>query len=183
LGSVDDAFACGGRALVVVRPDAAAVLQWVDVGACGVGVWRRGRLLQDTNSTGPSVAVTDAGVVLGVDEAAATGRRIRVAAWDPAGPDTVLADDGALHHTPALVAVPGGVAVATYRNVGGLSNELWVASVAADGSATAAVTVPDAIAAPYASTITHVGGGVVFVACAQGDSPNFRVRGRFMATP
>lgn len=138
-------------------------------------------LLQDADSTGPAVVATEDGVSLAVSETAGAGRRIRVLGWDPAGTEAVLADDGGLHHTPALAPIPGGVAVAAYRNVGGLDNELWVAVVDAAGDAGVPVTIPGAVAAPYASTITHVGDGVVFVAWAQGDSPNFRISGRLVA--
>ncbi len=137
-------------------------------------------LLQNTDSTGPSVVSTSDGVFVAVSEALGAGRRVSVVGLEPAVAEVMLGETG-LHHTPALAPVPGGVAVAAYRNLGGLDNELWVARVNNDATATVPVAIPGAVAAPYATTITHVGDGVVFVAWAQGDSPNFRVFGRLVS--
>ncbi len=143
-------------------------------------------LIADTPATGPALALTDGGALLAVGEPQGSGGRIRIGQATP-GDSTTPAyggDGSTVEHTPAIVAVPGGAAVAWYRNVGGLANEVWTGRVEDNGDSLVMGSpsmIPDAIAAPYATTMTHVGNGVVFVAWAQGDSPNFRVYGRFVA--
>ncbi|MEM6989908.1 MAG: hypothetical protein AAF721_05410 [Myxococcota bacterium] len=141
------------------------------------------RLLEG-NATGPSVAMGPDGPLIAVSETQGAGARIRVSATQADATPMHAGEDGGLHHTPVLVATTGGAALSWYRNLGGLSNEVLVARVDVEAGALVVgepEVVPDAVAAPYATTMTHVGGGVVFVAWAQGDSPNFRVYGRFMA--
>lgn len=141
-------------------------------------------LALDDAARGPALALTDQGVLLAMGQPQGNGGRIRVSRV-AAGTDPVYAGDGSsVDHTPAIVGIPGGAAVVWYRNLGGLANEVWTARIDDDGESLAigeASVVPDAVAAPYATTMTHVGGGVVFVAWAQGDSPNFRAYGRFIA--
>lgn len=141
-------------------------------------------LALDEAAQGPALALTDQGVLLAVGQPQGNGGRIRVSRTTP-GTEPVYAGEGpSIDHTPALVGIPGGAAVLWYRNLGGFANELWTARIDDDGESLTigeASVVPDAVAAPYATTMTHVGGGVVFVVWAQGDSPSFRVYGRFIA--
>lgn len=142
------------------------------------------QLLTAAHAVGPTVAVTAQGPWIAAGQGQGASSRIRVSAVG-ATDVAYTPDDGQIDHTPALVATESAAAVVWYRNLGGLANEIRFAGVTVvDGvpSIGEPTVIPDAVAAPYATTATHVGGDVVFVAWAQGDSPNFRVYGRFVAT-
>jgi|GEM_PF-1475401 len=143
-------------------------------------------LALDEAAQGPALSATDHGVLLAVGQPQGSGGRIRVSRAAPADATEPahFGDGSSIDHTPAIVGIPGGAAVLWYRNLGGLANALWIARLDDDGVALTAgepVEIPDAVAAPYATTMTHVGDAVVFIAWAQGDSPNFRIYGRFVA--
>ena len=142
-------------------------------------------LLLDDDASSPAVArdPTGAGAYIAVSVEDGGGRAIRIARAEP-GDDTtpVLLGDG-LSFSPSLATGPTGAGVAWYRNISGIRNALWVARLVDDGdtlTATAAQAIPDAEAAPYASTITHVVDDVYFVAWSQGTSPDLRLYGRFV---
>ncbi|MBL4684602.1 MAG: hypothetical protein JKY37_08450 [Nannocystaceae bacterium] len=140
-------------------------------------------LLTETHATGPALVSGPQGTLLAVSEAQGANARIRLSRLGPAAEPVFVGDDGGLHHAPAIVAMPGGAALLWYRHLGGLSNELLTARVSDDGEAlsvSAPVVVPDAVAPPYATTLTHVADDIIFIAWAQGQSPNFRIYGRFV---
>jgi hypothetical protein len=97
---------------------------------------------------------------------------------------------GKADHTPAVAPGPGGGAVAWYRMRSGIRNDLYVQGFALDGATVTAAGSPlllnppdvyeDHAAAPYQTTIAHVGGGVYFLAWSEGKSPAFRIKGRFV---
>jgi hypothetical protein len=94
------------------------------------------------------------------------------------------AEAGRFIHSPALSAHGERGALAAYRLVSGLSNELFVASWSLDGDGIQGGRVEDIDvgdgAPPYAPAITHVVEDVWFVAWSEGDNPDYRVRGRFV---
>lgn len=140
-------------------------------------------LLTETHATGPALASGPRGTLLAVSETQGANARIRLSRLTPGAEPVFVGDDGGLHHTPAIVAMPDGAALLWYRSLGGLDNELLTARVSDDGdtlSVSAPAVVPDAVAPPYTTTLTHVTDDIVFVAWAQGQSPNFRIYGRFV---
>lgn len=94
-------------------------------------------------------------------------------------------DPGALDHS-AVVALDGagGGAVAYWRNLGGLRNQLVLRRFSTGDAGIAlgdAVEVAHAIPAPpYPPAITYVGDGVYFVAWAEGDNPEFYLQGALL---
>lgn len=93
-------------------------------------------------------------------------------------------DDGArLDHTPTVAAGPGGGAIAWYKNISGIRNDMFVQAFRFDGATFTIdwdVQVPGGPMAPYAPAITHVKDNVYFVAWSEGTSPDFTLKGRFM---
>jgi len=89
----------------------------------------------------------------------------------------VLGEAGRLEHSPRLAAGPDAVAVAYFRQVRGFTNELLVASVTDD--AVTPVVLETEVPA-YQPAITHVMGRFWFVSYAIGESPDFRLVGRFV---
>ncbi len=142
-------------------------------------------LLLEDEASGPALArdPSGTGAYVAVSVVAGAGRTIQVARAEPGArtPPVVLGDG--LSHGPSLATGPTGAGVAWYRNISGIRNALWVARIVDDGdtlTATAEQAIPDAEAAPYASTITHVVDDVYFVAWSQGQSPDLRLYGRFV---
>jgi hypothetical protein len=99
--------------------------------------------------------------------------------------EATLGDPGALDHS-AIVATEdaGSGAVAYWRNLGGLSNQLVLRGFAVDAGGIrlgAPIEIAHAIPAPpYPPAITHVSGGVYFVAWAEGDNPEFYLQGALL---
>ncbi|MCA9605501.1 MAG: hypothetical protein KC619_07890 [Myxococcales bacterium] len=92
-----------------------------------------------------------------------------------------LGEAGAVDHSPQLArSGDGAVAVAWFRQIRGFSNELLVASVTDPASTPATVDSP---VPSYAPAITHVMNDWWFVSYAIGDSPDFRLVGRFVQLP
>jgi hypothetical protein len=142
-------------------------------------------LLLEADASGPALATdpTGTGAYLAVSVEDGAGRVIHVARAEPGDATAPIVLGDGLSHTPSLASGPTGAGVAWYENISGIRNELWVARIVDDGdtlTATAEQSIPDAVAAPYASTITRVVGDVYFVAWSQGESPDLRLYGRFV---
>ncbi len=77
----------------------------------------------------------------------------------------------------------GGGAVAWYRNVSGLKNNIFAQPFEYNNGmfsvSTSSIQVTPEIAAPYALSFEHLGGGYYFIAWSQGNNPKFRVYGTF----
>jgi len=136
------------------------------------------------NSSAPAIVVSPPQVYMARAVGAGGSGQIQVArGLGLDSPTTLVNDDGTPQHTPAMAPMPEGAALAWYRNMGGFANALLVARVHDDEAALVVdppIVVPDAIAAPYATTVTHVTDELVFVAWTQGTSPAFRIYGRFV---
>ncbi|MBX3272773.1 MAG: hypothetical protein KF729_21100 [Sandaracinaceae bacterium] len=89
----------------------------------------------------------------------------------------VIGERGRVEHSPRLAGGGDAVAVAYFRQVRGFSNDLFVASVTDPDLAPVLVDTP---VPAYAPAITHVLGDYWFVSYAIGDSPSFRLVGRFV---
>lgn len=92
-------------------------------------------------------------------------------------------DAGRLDHTPTVAAAPGGGAVAWYKNISGIRNDMFVQPFSFDGITFTAgwdVEVPGGPMPPYPPAITHVKDGVYFVAWSEGTSPDFYLKGTFL---
>ena len=95
-----------------------------------------------------------------------------------------IAEAGRFLHSPALAADGTEGAVAVYRLVSGLDNDLFVTRWSRDGlalveGASDGIDVGDG-APPYAPALAHVVDDVWFVAWSEGENPDYRVRGRFV---
>jgi hypothetical protein len=94
---------------------------------------------------------------------------------------------GRADHMAKLAASPSGaLAIAWYRNIRGITNELFVAPFTAGNPP----VVGDEVlvygspgAAPYQPALTYVDAGYWFVAWSEGESPDLRLIGRFVALP
>jgi hypothetical protein len=101
----------------------------------------------------------------------------------------VLGESGRVEHSPRLArAEDGAMALAFFRQIRGFDNELHVARFtpgAPGAPPTVGETVrADRIGAPsYQPALTHVRGDFWFVAFAEGESPDFRLVGRFVELP
>ena len=85
-------------------------------------------------------------------------------------------DSGGLDHSPSLaVDSSGNVGVVWFRLVQGFRNRLYMAP--AEGDPLRIDT--EEKAAPYESTVTAIGDGLFFTVWAEGESPNFRLKGLF----
>ena len=89
---------------------------------------------------------------------------------------------GRTDHTPVIATEVGGGAVAYYRNISGIRNELIVQGFSYDGAEFA--LDPEVTGAPeavlYAPAIASVGDRVYFIAWSEGTSPDFYIKGRFI---
>ncbi len=112
-----------------------------------------------------------------------SGRGIRVVS-SPGGTPLSLSEGGRIDHSPTLQTADTHAALAWFRLVSGTRNEVVVTRV--DGVGTDALVageellLPDAEAAPYPLSLTHVGQGVYLVVWSQGQSPDFVIYGRFV---
>jgi len=88
-----------------------------------------------------------------------------------------LGEAGRLEHSPRLAAGEGAAAVAYFRQIRGFTNELLLASVTDE---TIAPVLVEAQVPAYQPAVTHVLGDFWFVAYSIGDSPDFRLVGRFV---
>jgi hypothetical protein len=142
-----------------------------------------------TSSSGPDLAAVDGHVWSAFAAEGATGE-VNITLTDVA----LAIDDreplrwgelGRLDHGPKIaVGTDGALAVAWYRNISGIRNELWAAPIDASGALGDEVMIyGDPGAAPYQPAITHVMGSFWFVAWSQGTSPDLRLRGRFVELP
>lgn len=100
----------------------------------------------------------------------------------------VVGEAGRVDHTPRLArSADGAMAVAWFRQIRGFENELWVARFTPTPDGPPVLGEPvrvDRIGVPaYEPALAHAGGDFWFVAFAEGDNPNFRVIGRFVALP
>ncbi|MCB9595216.1 MAG: hypothetical protein H6719_21035 [Sandaracinaceae bacterium] len=84
---------------------------------------------------------------------------------------------GRVDHSPRLAAGGGAVAVAFYRQIRGFSNDLYVASISDPSLAPVLVDSP---VPSYQPALTHVMNDYWFLSYAIGDSPDFRLVGRFV---
>lgn len=93
-----------------------------------------------------------------------------------------------IEHLPRLAqASDGAMAIAWFRQIRGFTNELLVApftpAAAGAPSVGAEVRVDRSGAPSYEPTLTHVMDDYWFLAFAEGDSPDFRLVGRFVRLP
>ena len=95
-----------------------------------------------------------------------------------------LGEVGAFDHTPALAAAEGGGAVAWLRVDAGIRNDLHVARYGDDGTdllaGTAVQVETDGPVGPYGPDLVHLTGDVWFAVWAEGESPEFRLFGRYL---
>lgn len=100
------------------------------------------------------------------------------------GEEIDLGDDGAFDHTPALAAAGAGGAATWLRVDTGIRNELFVARFTDDGAdlgAGGALQVEtDGPVGPYAPDLVHLTGDVWFAVWSEGESPDFRLFGRYL---
>jgi hypothetical protein len=146
----------------------------------------------------PAVGPAGRGLAGSVHVAAGTGGEVLLALGDATvnrivltdathfgsgAPEVLLGEAGLLNYSPVVAVSPSGGAVAWYRHMAGLQNELWVQGFAFDGSAFS-LGAPELATGewvpPYQPTITHVKDDVFFVAWSQGTSPAFRLMGVFV---
>ena len=143
-------------------------------------------LLSADPARGPALArdPTGEGAYVAASVEVGSSRNIVVTRADPeAASEPAVMAGGGLLHSVSIAGSPTGAGLAWYRNIGGLDNELWIGRLHDDSeglTAGKAQQIPDAVAAPYASTITHVVDDVYMVVWSQGDSPAFRLYGRFV---
>lgn len=99
----------------------------------------------------------------------------------------VLGERARLDHSPKLAASADALAIAWYRNISGIRNELWAAPIDATGAmpivGSAVQIYGDPGAAPYQPALVHVIDDYWFVAWSQGTSPALRLSGRFVRLP
>ncbi len=140
-------------------------------------------LLQDSVTYAAAVCHGEAAVVAGTVDSGGSAS-IAARATAPGASVWEVVEAGRFLHSPALASDGGRGALAAYRLVGGLSNELFVTSWSLDGDemlggGAEEIDVGDG-APPYAPALTHVVEDVWFVAWSEGDNPDYRVRGRFV---
>ncbi len=96
-----------------------------------------------------------------------------------------LGAQGRIDHVPQLAVRPGGGAVAWFRQLSGIRQEIFVHSFAYDGESFEAgeeFQVPtEQPAALYAPAFVHLGEGIYFLSWAEGISPDFRLKGRLIS--
>ncbi len=130
-----------------------------------------------------SAVVAGAGSVWGKSADEPSGRGIRLFP-EVGGAALSLSESGRIDYGPGLALGSSGAAVAWYRLLSGIRNELVVARVDGVGTDRLAAgpeqVLPDVEAAPYGVALTHVEADVYLAAWSQGDSPNFVVYGRFV---
>ncbi len=91
---------------------------------------------------------------------------------------------GRLDHSPTVAAGVGGGAVAYYRNVSGIRNQVVVQPFTFDGASFTLGSeqlLDTESAAPYGAAITHVRDNIYFVAWSAGASPELYLEGRFVS--
>lgn len=95
----------------------------------------------------------------------------------------VLDNDGEIDHTPIVVSGPEANAVAWFRSLGGMKNDVLVRAFQGDAGTPkwigAERTLNPVPAGPYAPSIVALPGGF-FVVWSDGDAPDFRAKGRFV---
>jgi hypothetical protein len=104
-------------------------------------------------------------------------------ALDPSSTFVQVGDAWELDHSPVVACHSGGGGVVVfYRNVSGLDNRVIAQPFSYDGSTFelgTEVVVSEGPAAPYQPAVTHIGEDVYFAAWSEGQSPDFRLKGRF----
>ncbi len=105
-------------------------------------------------------------------------------ARNPSGTPTVIKRPSGMNHTPAVATVQGGGAVAWYKVIQGIRNEVWFQEfkAGADGSPVLIgkpVKLNHNPAAPYPPAIAALPDGY-FVAWSEGTSPRFRINAVFV---
>jgi hypothetical protein len=95
-----------------------------------------------------------------------------------------LGSSGETDHSPMVAcdSHQGGVVV-YYRNVSGLNNRVIAQAFSFDGESFDVgeeIVVSEGPAAPYPPALTHIGATIYFMAWSQGESPDFRLKGRFV---
>jgi len=97
----------------------------------------------------------------------------------------VVVGRAAAEHSPQVVFTDTGMALMYYRVRSGFQNDVIVQPFTDDGvdidiSAGEVMLTPFSAAAPYGPAMAHVQGDIVFLAWAEGASPNFEVKARFL---
>ena len=140
-------------------------------------------LLDGSTTYSPALAWGESSVIAATEDLGGSAAIVLRATAEGA-PPLELAEPGRFLHSPALAATGDGGAVAAYRLVSGLDNDLWLARWSRDVYVVEEVATEEIDvgtgAAPYAPALTHVVDDVWFVAWSEGDNPDYRVRGRFV---
>jgi hypothetical protein len=128
---------------------------------------------------GPSVG----GPYLAWHREGAAGYSIHVRPLEGGG-ELEFGDDGAFDHTPAVAQGGDGGAVTWLQVDSGIRNDLWMAPFHDHGDGLDAggprQVETDGAVGPYAPDLVHLTGDVWFAVWAEGDSPDFRLFGRFL---
>jgi len=99
---------------------------------------------------------------------------------------TPLGIAGVSDHSPIVVTSPTGGAVGWYRNVSGIRNRFMVQRFDFDGSTLTLAQEQDlgtdGAVSVYSPALTHIGDDIYFAAWSEGNSPEFFVKGRAVAT-
>lgn len=107
--------------------------------------------------------------------------------FDPGATAVELGASNRIDHSPQLALSPGGGAVAYYRNISGIRNDVVLAPFTFGGGSFTMgpeVVLPDGPApSVYGLAFTHIGEDVFFVAWSEGTSPDFRLLGKFVRLP
>ena len=104
--------------------------------------------------------------------------------FDGGAASTSFGGVGRLDHSPTVAAAGGGGAVAYYRNVSGIRNQVVVQPFTYDGASFTLGNeelLDTESAAPYGAAITHVRDNIYFVAWSAGASPDLFIEGRFVS--
>ncbi|MBW2461343.1 MAG: hypothetical protein JRH11_06825 [Deltaproteobacteria bacterium] len=138
------------------------------------------------SSAGASVLAADGAVWVAFSGLIASEINLRlVDATVPLASRTaaVWGDRGRIESAVRLAVAPdGALAAVWFRNVSGFTNEIYAARFSAGNPPTVAapMRVDPGTAPAYQPALTHVEGDYWFMAFAEGESPNFRLTGRFM---
>ncbi len=104
--------------------------------------------------------------------------------FDGAPAFVYFGDASRVDHSPTVAATDGGGAVAYFRNVSGIRNQVVVQPFGFDGTSftlgVEQVLDTDTAIGAYPPALTHVEGDVYFVAWSEGASPDLYLKGRFV---
>ncbi len=165
-------------ALVVA--EGAAVVAWTE-GSQDTETVRLGRgTIADGFEVEEAFDAPVAGASVTTDWIASTQTaRGMVLARPLAGGDPVeVGASGKIDHSPGLATGDEVTAIAWYRVIRGIRNELWYTRLGSDRTPTQVET--DGPVAPYGVALTPLGARHFALAWSEGDSPDFRLRWRII---